>query len=203
MRYVDKIIGDPIAFAWAVLGLGYAGHTVYRTGEGWLWVGIWFFLLATVSAAQQRIEERRELPRLNWEKPHLIVRIVGHPFVAWLPLFLVGLVLSAEFYRTVRTPAFDGYFLIGFGILATPWLIVLRCTVARCQWKWSRIDETMAELTQAAKEAGRSVIPQAEIVAPKTALVLPGIPEAMRRLPPSLLELVQAGAQEARREMAE
>lgn len=198
-RFVNLVLNNPFIAGAVLVGVTYTGYYWWFENGEWGWFVAWLLLsIRTYNAIEAN---RREAEFNDYEtgKPPFYVRLFGHPAIAW-PVFVPGVFFAT--YGTYEANrlgelASGGVFLAVVGVFLVPSLIVIRWFSIRQSWV-TRNHKTVERPAEPLKPKS---VPVAAIVTPAVSLGAPAIPEAMQRLPASLLELVRDGAQATRATM--
>jgi hypothetical protein len=109
--------------------------------------------------------------------------------IAWPMLFAHGFILFGGLLVGWNNSAvIDGYYALTFGLFLVIFTLFAGWTAKRCNWKWNLPKPTKSVAPRQVQKA-----PLAQVIVPSVPLGTPSIPDAMRHLPPGLLDLVKEG----------
>lgn len=189
-RFIDRVMTHSAFRAGVLVAVVYTGYAWWRDGV-WFWFLGSLMIAVCVERAADREKLRRSFEDAPGEatKPSLWVRFAGHPMIAWPMLFAHGFVLFGGVLVGWETPArIDGIYALTFGLFFIIVTMFVQWTIKRCRWKWSLPKPAKPEAPRQKQKA-----PVAQVVMPSVPLGTPSIPDAMRNLPPGLLDLVKDG----------
>jgi hypothetical protein len=198
-RFFNRFFNNPIIAGAVLVGVTYTGYRWWFENGEWGWFVAWLLVSIRTYNAIEACRREAEFNDYETGKPPLYVRLFGHPTIAW-PVFVPGLFIATfgtyEANRLGELPS-GGVLLAVVGMFLVPSLIVIRWFAIRQSWM-TRNHKTDERPVDPLKPKS---VPVAAIVTPAVSLGAPAIPDAMQRLPASLLELVRDGAQATRATM--
>lgn len=190
--FVNRFLSNPTVVTVVFVGAGFTGYDWwYRNGEG----ALFFVWAIAASFCINSLDQREDWKRFFGDDPDrlpLYIKVLGYPLLASPMIFIFGGLAMLCLYAVLfgKNVPIDANFLIVFGMFAAPAMQFLRWYGIRRKWYRDRrpIEVASGELPHP------KTVPFAAVVAPTVALGSPAIPEAMQRLPSSLLVLVREGA---------
>lgn len=189
-RVIDRFMTHPAFRIGLLVAVVYTGYLWWRAGD-WVWfLGCLMIAVGVERAAdREKLRQSFEDPSPEATKPSLWVRFAGHPMIAWPMLFAHGFILFGGLLVGWNNSAvIDGYYALTFGLFLVIFTLFAGWTAKRCNWKWNLPKPTKSVAPRQVQKA-----PLAQVIVPSVPLGTPSIPDAMRHLPPGLLDLVKEG----------
>jgi hypothetical protein len=198
-RFFNQVFSNPVIAGAVFVAVAYTGYDWWFQNGGWGWFAVWAFVGIRTANAIEAVREEAAFHDYESEPLELPARFFGHPLIAW-PVFLIGMwftLVGSYQVHIVGRAVFDGAALFAVGFFSVPALLCLYWWEKRRAWR--RLHRK--PVSQAVETTKPKTVPVATIVKPTVLLGAPAIPEAMQRLPSSLLELVREGANATRATM--